>query len=136
MGLLRRGDACNAKDRRINIGQLRQRVNLPVDGQPSALRRQNKTRYMRRPLKEHIFLTHVVIAQHLSVVRCENHPCILFQTVLPQAAEKPSQRVVHLRDHCIVGAAGVCKLLRGKHMHIGVLIAAGQEALRLFFQIF
>ena len=136
MGFLRRGDACNAKDRGVNIGQLRQRVNLPVDGQPPALRRHNKTRYMRRPLKEHIFLTHVVIAQHLSVVRCEDDPCILIQPVLPQAAEEPSQRVVHLRDHCIVGAAGVCKLLRGKHMHIGVLIAAGQEALRLLFQIF
>ena len=79
--------------------------------------------------KEEVLLGHVVVAQHFAVVGGEDDPGVLVQAVFPQAGKQPAQRIIHLRDHCIVGAAGVCQLPGAVEMHVGVLVAPGQKAL-------
>ena len=149
----------HGQDRGVDVRQGHRAVNPDIagnpqfPGQPPALRKPRslgnprslrKPRFLRKPrslgrhdqqghmgaaLEEQVLLGHVVVAQHLPVIRGEDHPGVLEQVVLPHGPEDAPQLVVHLGDAGVVGTAAGLLLFGAQQVHVGILVSPRQEAL-------
>ena len=79
---------------------------------------------MGASLEEEVFLGHVMVSQHLPMVRGEDHPGIPEQIVFPQGAEDAAQLIVCLGDARIVSPPDVPDLFGAQEMHVRVFVGA------------